>query len=138
MHRFSHKKIYTYIIIGPMRTKAILFALCLFLLLDAIFIYFNYQIFDHQIIDVQRVIMITKPLGVVAAYALILFAFYFFILRTRRPVYEAVILGAVVNGTYELVNYSLLKNWRLYTVLLDTAWGATSWGLTTYITYQLF
>jgi uncharacterized membrane protein len=121
-----------------MKTKAIIFALTIFLLLDAAFIYLNYKVFDYQIIDVQRVVMIAKPLGVLATYAVILFAFYYFILRTRRPVYEAALLGGIINGVYELTNYSLLKKWRLSTVALDTLWGATSWGTATYITYELF
>jgi uncharacterized membrane protein len=121
-----------------MKTKAVIFALVLFLVLDAAFIYLNYNIFSYQIIDVQRVVMIAKPFGVLATYAVILFAFYYFILRRRRPVYEAVLLGGIINGVYELTNYSLFKKWRLATVALDTLWGATSWGTATYITYQLF
>jgi uncharacterized membrane protein len=121
-----------------MKTNAIIFALVLFLLLDAGFIYLNYNVFNHQIIDVQRVIMVAKPFGILATYSLILFAFYYFILRTKRPVYEAALLGAVINGVYELTNYSLLKKWKLSTVALDTLWGATSWGVTTYVTYELF
>jgi len=121
-----------------MKTKAIIFALIIFLFLDAAFIYLNYKVFNHQIIDVQRVVMIAKPLGVLSTYAVILFAFYYFILRTRRPVYEAVLLGAVINGVYELTNYSLLKKWKLSTVALDTLWGANFWGAATYITYQIF
>jgi len=121
-----------------MKTKAIIFAFVLFLILDAVFIYLNYNVFSHQIIDVQRVVMTTKPFGILAAYSIILFAFYYFILRTRRPVFEAALLGGIINGVYELTNYSLLKKWRLATVALDTLWGATSWGTATYITYQLF
>jgi len=121
-----------------MKTKAIIFAFILFLLLDASFLFLNNKVFSNQIIDVQRVVMIPKKLGVIAAYIIILFAFYYFILRTKRPVYEAVLLGAIINGTYEFINYSLLKKWRLSTVALDTLWGATLWGITTYVTYEVF
>jgi hypothetical protein len=121
-----------------MKTKAILFALVLFLLLDATFLYSNRKIFSNQVIQVQRVIMTPKYTGVLAAYAVILFAYYYFILRTRRPVYEAALLGGIINGVYELTNYSLLKKWSINTVVMDTLWGATSWGLATYITYRVF
>jgi uncharacterized membrane protein len=121
-----------------MRTQAIIFALILFCVLDALFIYLNSKIFSNQIIDVQRVVMIPKNLGVVGVYIILLFAFYYFVLRTRRPVYEAALLGAVINGVYELTNYSLFKKWKLSTVALDTLWGATLWGLTAYITYEFF
>lgn len=121
-----------------MRTNAVIFALVLFFILDASFLFLSNKIFSNQIIDVQRVVMIPKTAGIIGAYAVILFAFYYFILRTRRPVHEAILLGAVINGTYELTNYALLKKWRLSTVALDTLWGGFSWGITTYITYHLF
>lgn len=121
-----------------MRTQTIIFSLILFCILDALFIYLNYNVFSNQIIDVQRVVMIPKNLGVVAVYIILLFAFYYFVLRTRRPVYEAALLGGVIYAVYELTNYSLFKKWRLSTVALDTLWGATLWGLTAYITYEFF
>lgn len=121
-----------------MKIQAILFALILFVLLDVLFLYFNYDVFSHQIIHVQRVVMTPKPRGIFITYAVVLFAFYYFILRTRRSVKEAAILGGVINGIYELTNYSLFKKWELNTVILDTLWGATSWGMTTYITYKIF
>ena len=121
-----------------MKTKAIIFALVLFCILDACFIFLNNKIFSNQIIDVQRVVMIPKTAGIIATYVVILFALYYFILRTRRPVHEAILLGAIINGTYELTNYSLFKKWRLSTVVLDTLWGGFSWGITTYMTYHLF
>jgi len=121
-----------------MKTEALVFALGLFVLLDAAFIYLNYKVFSHQVINVQRVVMTPKPYGIIATYAVILFAFYYFILMRRRPVYEAALLGGVINGVYELTNYSLLKKWEINTVVLDTVWGAASWGIVTYMTYELF
>jgi uncharacterized membrane protein len=121
-----------------MKTKAIIFASILFLILDIVYINLNSKVFSHQVIDVQRVVMTIKPMGALATYVVLLFAFYYFILRTRRPVYEAALLGGIIYGVYELTNYSLLKKWRLSTVALDTVWGATLWGTTAYITYQLF
>jgi len=121
-----------------MKISAIIFAIFIFLLFDSVFLYLNHTLFSHQIIDVQRVIMIPKPIGIVVTYCLILFAFYFFILRTHRPVFEAALLGGIINGTYELTNYSLFKKWKLHTVILDTLWGAASWGTVTYFTYELF
>jgi uncharacterized membrane protein len=121
-----------------MKGPAILFAFVLFLVLDGAFLYLNKTMFQHQIIDVQRVALIPKYSGMVFAYAILLFGFYFFILRTNRPFWEAALLGGVVNGVYEFTNYSLLKKWRMNTVIMDTVWGATLWGLTAYITYQFF
>jgi uncharacterized membrane protein len=121
-----------------MKAPGILFAFILFLVLDGAFLYLNRVIFQHQIIDVQRVALIPKYLGAGITYIILFFGFYYFILRTNRPFWEAALLGGVVNGVYEFTNYTLLKKWRMTTALIDTTWGATLWGLTAYITYQLF
>jgi len=121
-----------------MKGPGIFFALLLFLVLDGAFIFLNKQTFQHQVIDVQRVALIPNYLGVVMAYVVLLFGFYYFILRTNRPFWEAALLGGLVNGVFELTNYSLFKKWKLSTVLLDTVWGAVLWGSTAYITYRFF
>jgi uncharacterized membrane protein len=66
------------------------------LILDFIYISVNMNKFQDQIITVQRVIMQIKPLGVVICYIALIFALYFFILRNKRPVYEAFLLGLVI------------------------------------------
>ena len=118
--------------------QQVLFAFCVFVVLDFVFLYLNKDSFGNQVIHVQKVVMTVKPLGALGAYALLLFALYYFILRKHRPVEEAIILGGVINGVYEFTSYALLKKWELATVVKDTLWGATLWGLTTFITYRVF
>ena len=115
-----------------------LFAFSLFLLLDILFLYVNRNFFELQVIDVQRVSIQMNYASAFAAYIVLTFGLYWFILKNRRPVLDAFLLGGLINGTYELTNMSLLKKWHLKTVLLDTAWGAFLWGFTVYITYLVF
>jgi uncharacterized membrane protein len=121
-----------------MKGPGVFFSLLLFLVLDGLFLYLNKRDFQHQIIDVQRVALIPKYLGVVIAYVILLFGFYYFVLRLNRPFWEAALLGGLINGVYEFTNYSLLKKWKMSTAIKDTAWGATLWGATAYITYRFF
>lgn len=106
-------------------------------LLDAVFLYFNKTVFEIQIADVQRVVIQPKYLGAAVCYVLLVAGLYWFILRTRRPVWEAILLGFFVYGVYETTNYATLKKWRLRTVVMDTLWGGALMGLTTNFTYSL-
>ena len=73
--------------------------------------------------------------GACACYVLLIFGLYFFILRERKSVFTAFMLGVVIYGVYETTTIALLKNWQVQTVLIDTLWGGTLFATTTYLTY---
>ena len=118
-----------------MQGKSVYVGLLIFVLLDAAFIYLNNRWFSTQVIEVQRVTMIPKNIGILASYVVLCFAFWFFVLRTKRPILEAALLGFVINATFELTNYSIFKKWRETMVLVDTLWGGALYGLTTFLTF---
>ena len=107
------------------------------LALDAVFITATKDMFALQVAEVQRVVMEVKYLGAVMCYALLIFALYYFIIKDRRPVIDAILLGFVIYGVYETTTYALLKKWKLQTVVIDTLWGGILLGLTTMATYKL-
>jgi uncharacterized membrane protein len=107
------------------------------LVLDGIFLGMNRDMFALQVAEVQRVVLEVKYLGAVLCYALLIFGLYYFIIKDRRPVIDAMILGFVIYGVYETTTYALLKKWKLQTMMIDTLWGGILFGLTTMITYKL-
>jgi len=107
------------------------------LVIDGIFLGLNREMFKLQVAEVQRVVLEIKYLGVALCYAFLIFALYYFIIKDRKPVIDALILGFVIYGVYETTTYALLKNWRLRTVMIDTLWGGILLGLTTMATYKL-
>jgi uncharacterized membrane protein len=107
------------------------------LMLDAAFLTVIKDMFALQVAEVQRVVMEVKYLGAVLCYALLIFALYYFIIKDRRPVIDAILLGFVIYGVYETTTYALLKKWKLQTVVIDTLWGGILLGLTTMATYKL-
>ena len=56
---------------------------------------------------------------------------YYFIIKDKRSVLDAVILGSGIYGVYAWTIYALLKNWTLKVVIIDTIWGGILFGLTT-------
>jgi uncharacterized membrane protein len=117
--------------------REILVSSILLLVLDGVFLWFNRAMFQLQVADVQRVAMELKPLGAILCYPIIIFGLYYFILRHRRPVLDAMIFGVVIYGVFETTNYALFKKWRVQTMLIDTLWGAVLYGLTTHLTYLI-
>jgi len=107
------------------------------LALDGVFLFLNKEMFELQVAEVQRVVLEVKYLGVILCYALLIFALYYFIIKDRRSIADAMILGFVIYGVYETTTYALLKKWKLRTMMTDTLWGGILFGLTTMIVYKL-
>jgi uncharacterized membrane protein len=110
----------------------------IFLFLDFGFLFLNKSNFERQIIQVQRVSLIMKPTGVLFCYLFLFTGLYYFILREKRTPLEAFLLGLIIYGVYETTTYSVLKNWKLTTVLIDTLWGGILFYLTTFMSYKLY
>jgi uncharacterized membrane protein len=107
------------------------------LVLDFIYIALNKKAFELQIADIQRVSMQLRPIGSIVVYAFLIFGLYWFIVREKKSVYNAFLLGLVIYAVYEFTNYALLKKWGLEIAIMDTLWGGALFALTTYFTYQL-
>ena len=117
--------------------KKILIATVIFIALDLAFMSINKKLFTSTIINIQRVMVMPKYIAFIPVYILLISALYWFILRQRRPIWEAILLGIVINGVYEGTNYSIFKKWSLKMVITDTLWGGALFGLTTAAVYQL-
>jgi len=117
--------------------QQILLSAVIIVTLDIGFMNLNKHLYSSTVIDVQRVVMVPRYTGFVAAYIFTVAILYWFILRQRRPIWEAILLGVAVNGIYEGVNYSIFKKWSIDMAVIDTLWGGALLGTTTAIIYQL-
>jgi uncharacterized membrane protein len=115
----------------------LLISFVILLALDFAYLSFNKDAYLLQIASVQRVSLQPRYLGAILCYAFILFGLWYFILRTHRPVIEAILLGLVIYGVYETTNYATLKKWEPQLAIMDVLWGGALFGLTTYLTYQI-
>jgi uncharacterized membrane protein len=99
------------------------------------FVYLNIikDYFGSQIQRVQNSAMKINYLGAAICYILLIIGINYFIIKPRKSVSDAFLLGIIIYGVYETTNYATLKNWSILTVLIDTLWGGILFASTTYI-----
>lgn len=115
-----------------------IFACVLLFILDTSFLYMNRVMYENQVINVQRIAGKTDYLAGILFYVFVFILLCYFIIRPHRSVEEAFLLGFLANGAFELVNKAIFKKWEYMTVVIDTLWGGTLYGLTTWGTYAYY
>ena len=117
--------------------KTLLVIAIIFTLYDIIFLYLNRNLFNNQIEKIQGSSINIKKFSAILCYIVLIFGLYYFIIKDKKSVLDAIILGLFVYSVYELTNMSLFENWEYKTVIIDTLWGGALFGLTTYTVYKI-
>ena len=115
--------------------KTLLITGIVMLSLDAVYLSAMKNAFENQIAAIQRVAMQFRIWGAIFCYIFLIGGLYYFILKQRRPIMDAFLLGIFVYGVYETTNYAFLKQWKWEIVVADTLWGGILFALTTGIVY---
>jgi hypothetical protein len=117
--------------------REVIISAIIMLILDGIYLYLNKNTFLNQIINIQRVVMQIKPLGVIICYILLITGLNYFIISRNRSIPEAFLFGLIIYGVYDSTNYATLKKWAPEVALMDSIWGGILMSTTTYLTYML-
>jgi len=104
-----------------------------FISIDFVYLNLMKDYFQKQIQSVQGSAPKMNFLGAALCYIFLITGINYFIIKPRKSITDAFLLGIVIYGVYETTNYALLKNWSLMTVFLDTLWGGILFALTAYI-----
>lgn len=104
-------------------------------LLDFIYISMTKNMFETQIVEIQRVFMNLKIWPAILCYIFLIFGLNYFILRNHRSILDAFLLGVVIYGVYDMTNLATLKKWNWKFSAIDTLWGGVLMALTTAIVY---
>jgi len=104
-----------------------------FIIIDFVYLNVMKGYFDNQIKAIQGSRIKMNYLGAAICYVLLIFGINYFIIKPRKSVSDAFLLGIIIYGVYETTNYALLKNWSILTVIIDTLWGGLLFAATTYI-----
>jgi uncharacterized membrane protein len=107
------------------------------LVLDGIYLYNIKNYFMKQIESVQFSPIKINYAGAALCYVFLIFGLYYFIIREKRSLMDAFLLGIVIYGVYETTSIALLKKWKWQTVFMDTLWGGILFALTTAILYYI-
>ena len=115
----------------------ILISAIVLIILDSVYLHLMTGYYKKQVMAVQGSPLQLNLLGAALCYVFIIFGLNYFILKHKKSVHDAFLLGIVIYAVFELTNLALFKNWHIMSVLIDTLWGGILFGLTTGIVYKL-
>lgn len=112
---------------------ALLVSAIVMVIIDYVYLYIFKGYFSNQVKNVQGSPLSMNYLATAICYIFLILGLNYFIIKPRRSVQDAFLLGLVIYGVYETTNWALFKNWSVFTVILDTLWGASLFAMTTYV-----
>jgi uncharacterized membrane protein len=94
--------------------------------------------FDNQVKLIQGSVIKMNLVPAILCYISLVFGVYYFIIKERKPLLDAFLLGLVIYTVYEFTNWALFNSWKPLTVVIDSLWGAILFTLTTAISYFIY
>lgn len=107
------------------------------LFLDFIYLSTTTNFYKNLIENIQKEKFKIKLIPTIFCYIFLVFSLYYFILKDKRKLFDAFILGVCIYAVFELTNFAIFNKWNIQAVFLDTIWGGILFSLTTYLTYKL-
>tara|TARA_Y100000389_G_scaffold204867_1_gene260275 strand:+ start:396 stop:818 length:423 start_codon:yes stop_codon:yes gene_type:complete len=105
--------------------KEILILALIILLVDALFLKIISRTFGKMIQNIQGSEMKIRWNYAMFVYALIVVQIYFLLIKHKRPLSDAFLLGATTYGIFDFTSMAILKNYKLNIALIDMFWGGT-------------
>jgi uncharacterized membrane protein len=105
--------------------------------LDFVYLSVMKGYFMNQVKNVQGSALKLNYFGAALCYVFLIAGINYFIIKPRKSVSDAFLLGLVIYGVYETTNYALLSNWSIITVIIDTLWGGLLFASTAYVVEKL-
>ena len=119
------------------KLKEIMITAFVYLSLDIIYLKSNTKVFQRYFKRVQMSRLTFKTNPAIVAYVLLVLGLYYFIIKDRRPLTDAFILGVLIYGVYDFTNYATLKRWTFAFSMQDMLWGGTVFTISTFIIYKI-
>jgi uncharacterized membrane protein len=105
--------------------------------LDFVYLSVMKSYFMNQVKNVQGSALKINYFGAAICYIFLIAGLNYFIIKPRKSVSDAFLLGLVIYGVYETTNYALFSNWSIVSVIIDTLWGGLLFASTAYIVEKL-
>ena len=107
------------------------------LVIDIIYLSLTGHEFTGMVKKIQKSPFAMRMSGAITSYILMILGLNTFIIREKKTPMDAAILGLVIYGVFDAVNYAIFSKYDLLIALKDTFWGATLFYVTTYLTYKI-
>lgn len=120
-----------------MISQEILISGILFVLIDYLYLSNFSGFFNNLLIKIQNDKINLDLSAAIVCYIFLIFGLHYFILKEKRPVKDAFLLGLVIYMVYETTNKAIFKNWSWKAVMIDGIWGGILFASTTYLTYMI-
>jgi uncharacterized membrane protein len=111
----------------------LLISAIVFVTLDYFYLNLIKNYFKKQVQLVQGSPLELNYLGAIICYIFLIFGINYFIIKPKRSVQDAFLLGLIIYGVFETTNLALFSKWSWLTVVIDSLWGGILFALTTYI-----
>ena len=105
--------------------------------LDFVYLTVMKGYFNNQVKRVQGTPLQINYLGAAICYIFLITGLNYFIIKPRKSVTDAFLLGIVIYGVYETTNYALFSNWSIISVIIDTLWGGLLFATTAYVVEKI-
>ena len=89
--------------------------------------------FSNQIEIIQGSPVKMNYLASIICYIFLIIGINYFIIKPKRSIQDAFLLGLIIYGVFETTNMALFSKWSWITVIIDTLWGGLLFALTTFI-----
>jgi uncharacterized membrane protein len=111
----------------------LLISAIVFVTIDYFYLNLIKNYFKKQVQLVQGSPLELNYLGAIICYIFLIFGINYFIIKPKRSVQDAFLLGLIIYGVFETTNLALFSKWSWLTVVIDSLWGGILFALTTYI-----
>ena len=109
----------------------------LFLLIDFCYIQIVSKSYARMIQNIQKSDMRIRALPAVLCYIVMVLGLYFFVIKDKKPIADAFVLGFIIYAVFNTTNLALIKNWNWTNSTIDTIWGGVLFAFVTNCYYLI-
>jgi len=108
------------------------------LIVDGTWLYIMKDTFSKLITNIQSAPLKLRIAPAIVAYIAMTLGLYHFVIKEKKSVINAVLLGMFMNTVYECTNYAAFDKWQVDVVVKDILWGGAMFGITTIVFYSIY
>jgi len=106
-----------------------------FVVLDFIYFYIFKDVLLNAVKTVQKSPLQINVFYGLLCYLTLTFVLYYFIIKDKKSIYDAFLLGFCIYAVYETTTKAIFTNWNQWLVIMDSLWGGILFSLISFITY---